>query len=55
MRAYADGAAGEMLSTGPEVRTEANGDRRMPADTEMPDADPAAQDGAGVGFTAVNR
>ncbi|KAH7061424.1 hypothetical protein B0J12DRAFT_565287, partial [Macrophomina phaseolina] len=60
------GATGEMLSAGPEIRPDANGERRIvPQDTEMGEADaatPAGQDGegqpglsSGGGFTAVNR
>lgn len=58
--AGAAGATGEMLSAGPEIRSDANGERRIaPQDTEMGEADAAPQDGqedqSGGGFTAVNR
>lgn len=60
--ASAPGATGEILSAGPEVRSDANGERRTAQpdtqDTEMGEAqsseDAQGQPG-GLGFTAVNR
>lgn len=53
------GSTGDRLSAGPEIRSDANGERRIvQQDTEMGEADAAPQDDqsqSGVGFTAVNR
>ncbi|OMP83302.1 hypothetical protein BK809_0004683 [Diplodia seriata] len=57
------GTTGEMLNAGPEIRSDANGERRIvQQDTEMGEADAAPRDSedaraqaGGLGFTAVNR
>ncbi|KAL1639737.1 hypothetical protein SLS58_007635 [Diplodia intermedia] len=57
------GTTGEMLSAGPEIRSDANGERRIvQQDTEMGEADATPRDSedaraqaGGLGFTAVNR
>ena len=48
------GVTGEAVSAGPEIITNANGERRVGPDTEMSEAQPEGS-GAGGGFTAVNR